>query len=61
MKGDGIDIFYIDHRMGYAHEQAGNLIRLAIYFKGFVDDRAFRAFHRNLRTIGKGFPHIDGN
>ena len=61
MKGYGIDVFDIDHRMGYTHEQAGNLIGLAVDFKGFVDDRTFRAFHGNLRTVRERFAHVDRN
>ena len=59
MEIDGIDILDVSHGVGDAHEQAGDLIGLAVDVDGFVDDRTRRAFHGNLGAVGKGFAHVD--
>ena len=39
MEIDGVDVFNVRHGMRDPHEQAGNVIGLAVDFDGFIDDR----------------------
>ena len=61
MEVDGVDVFDIGHGMGDAHEQAGDVIGLAVDFDGFIDDRAGRAFHGDLGAVREGLAHVDGD